>query len=97
MSTNKYKLIDYRIKGESNLFTLLDENYSEEKWLLVQMQIDANAKERERQQLKADRDFKIVLMFLSCLGLVSISLFIGIMASSYVAVSRVQQSMEQVK
>lgn len=93
LSNNQYHISDYSgIKlPNGRKFNYLEE-YSDETWLLVQMQIDENARERERQEKKAERDFKLALIFLSCLGVLSLSFLIGVITSSFVAVSNIQQT-----
>lgn len=94
MSKTKYHISDYSLRlPDGNKFDYLGD-YSDDQWLLVQMQIDANARERERQERKAERDFKLALIFLSCLGTLCLSFFVAVLASSFVAVNQIQQQVE---
>lgn len=90
MSTKNIRrhISDYRLKDGTKIDWFTD--YSDEQWLLVQMQIDANARERERQERESLRSFRLALLFLSCLGVLSISFLVGVISSSYVAVQQTQ-------
>lgn len=93
MTSIKYRASDFRLKDGSN-FDPFFTDYSEEQFLLVQMQIDANAKERERREKKADRDFKLAMIFMGGFSIMTLSLFVAVLTSSYLAVSQLQNQSE---
>ena len=91
MSKTNYHISDYSIRfPDGTKFDYLGE-YTDEQWLLAQSLIDVNAQERRRQEKKSDQDFKIAMIFVSCLGLLSLSFFVGVITSSIVAVNQLQQ------
>lgn len=92
LTRNNFNLSDYSLKNGEKFDLFAD--YTDEKWLLVQMQIDANQKERIRQEKKAEQDFKITLFFVGIIGLLCSTLFIAVATQSYLAVSEYKNNME---
>lgn len=93
MSNTKFHISDYSLK-DGKKFDVFSE-YTDEQFWIVQMHIEENAQERRRQERKAERDFKLALIFLGCLGTLCVTFFVAVLTSSYLAVNEIQQQTEQ--
>lgn len=82
----KYDISDFR-RAKFDPF----QDYPDSEWWKVQLLIEDAARQRELEEKKARRDFKLACMFLGSLGLLCLTLFIGVATISYTTVSNYQK------